>query len=68
LVDIALLTVMFVQGKVDMGSVSISTVPRSESLLVEVWGALVGTGTHPPFGENLGEKAWRRALIQHFQG
>jgi hypothetical protein len=49
--------VTFIQGRVDMGSVSISTAPWSGSLLVEVWEAVVGIGTHPPFEENLGERA-----------
>jgi hypothetical protein len=59
---------MFVQGKVDMGYASISIVLWSGSLLVVVWEAHIGIGTHPPFGENLGEKAWRRAQTLHFPG
>lgn len=49
--------IVLVQGRVDMGSVSISTVPWSVSLLEGVWEVLVAIGTHPRFGGNLGGRA-----------
>jgi len=57
LCSIARHIVMLVQGRVDMGSASISTVPWSVSLPEGVWEVVAVIDTHPRFGGNLGGKA-----------